>query len=85
MLVPVRVSQTFLAADAARRDARVQHLSDHLFVGTRSPRSERCHRIADVSAVEIETNALAKLRNHLLRETRVGARGTRMSKGVLRF
>ncbi|WP_161993547.1 hypothetical protein [Muricoccus nepalensis] len=61
---------------ATRRLTGGEHGPDHLLVGTGSPGSNRTRRRANIGAVEVESDALRELLNHLLAETGIGAGGT---------
>jgi hypothetical protein len=85
MLVLVRVSLPLVTTDAARGNTRIEHLSNDLFVGSRSTVADGRKGLAHVCAVEVESNALSKLSNHVFSKACIGARGARLRTGVRRL
>ena len=73
VLVVPRVPLTFFAAEAARRDARIEHFADDLSVRPRATGGKRCRRTADVGAIQIDPNALTQRGHPLLGNACVSA------------
>jgi hypothetical protein len=60
---------TFFAAEAAGRDARVEHLAHDLVVRARSAGSKRRCRGTDIRPIQIQANALTQLGDPLFGKT----------------
>jgi hypothetical protein len=73
MLVLVRVAVALLATQAAGKRAGFQHGQDAFLVSAGAPYGQRSGRLADVGAIKIQADALAKLGHHVLVEASVGA------------
>jgi hypothetical protein len=64
---------TFVATAPARLDAGLEHRGDYLDVTSCSARGDSSGSKADVSAVKVEADALAKVCDHLLGKASVSA------------
>jgi hypothetical protein len=85
VFVPGRVVLTLLAAQPARGAAHLEHLAKHLLVRSRAPRANRSGNGANVRAIEIQTNALAKILNLILSEARIRARNAHLGARITLF
>lgn len=74
MLMHVGMPLALLGADTAGQFARGKLGDDHGFIAAGAAGSDVGRCGADVSAIEIDTDALTKLGDHILTEARVGAR-----------
>lgn len=73
VIVAAGVLLAFLCTEAAGKSAGFQHRHEGLLVRPGSADRNRPRGNAQVGAVEIEANALSKLRHHLFGETGVRA------------
>ena len=79
MLVRARMLPAFLRAQPAGDGAGLKSRDQRLLIAAGAAGAERTCRQADVGAVEVQTNALAKLRDHLFRQTGISARRADLS------
>jgi hypothetical protein len=85
VLVLARVTLAFLGAEAAGLLTRAQNALDDRLVGACPPRSDVPGRRTDVGAVQVQTDALGELCDHLLAQAGVGTRGAGLSAVEARF
>jgi hypothetical protein len=73
VLVFRAVPLTLLPTEVAGSYARVEHLSDDLFIRASAAVCDHRSCAADVGTIEVQADALAEMRDHLLGQARVGA------------
>ena len=73
MIVAAGVLLAFLRAETAGKSAGFQHRHYRLLVRPGSADRDRPRSDAKIGAVEVEANALSKVRDHLFSETGVCA------------
>ena len=82
MLMLTGMPLALLRTHAASLGAGLQRDGDDLLIGARAPRRDcpRCN--TNIGAVEVETDTLAKLGDHVLGEASVGAGRAALGAGV---
>lgn len=81
VLMFLGVAFALVSAEHAGLGAGLKRKDDQGFVGPGSPRGQLARCQAKIGAVQIEPDALAKLRHHLLAQAGVGARYADWSAG----
>jgi hypothetical protein len=70
------VPGAFVGACTAGCGTGFKQATDRVLVGPFPPRQDAARDHANVGAIEIETNALAQVRDHVFPQARIGAGGT---------
>ncbi|MGD9968609.1 MAG: hypothetical protein AB7T59_18980 [Hyphomonadaceae bacterium] len=79
MLMVVGMAFALFRTKGAGFLACAQGGHDHAFIGAGAARSDARGRIAQVGAIQIETDALAQLQHHTFAQTRIRAYRARLS------
>jgi hypothetical protein len=74
VLVTLGVTVTFFAAEPAGRCASVQHPANDFLVRPRSAGRDTPGHVANVSAIQIQSNTLLEFLHHVLSQTSIRAR-----------
>ena len=81
MLMMRRVPLTLIAAHAARRDAHVERLTQHVGVGPGAPRRQPRRGTAHVSAIKVEANTLPEFGDLVFGQAGIRARAAALHAG----